>query len=213
MTSQINFNFPQTALEVHQISVTHGFKHDNHAQLIALMHSELSEAFESDRNHESPYRLILEADFGDATIEGEHGEFNLTHKPVGWAVELIDCCIRIFDFYGYLQREKFTETGYLKKGEFIENGRGTDTGRTHNVYNKIRDGDATLPWIVTVCHNYISASFDIERGIIHNSAYLYDVIFFIISYLEFLGIAPKKIMSEKIEYNRQRPYRHGGKKC
>jgi hypothetical protein len=190
-----SFVFPQVALEVYRVAVCHGWKHDDHAQKIALMHSELSEALESWRNHEEPYHLMLSADFEDATIK-------LARKPVGWAVELIDCCIRILDFFGYLLNEKI-----------IKNARNTtDTGRFREIYDKIKDG-ADLPWLITICHKYISTSFDIGFGIAGDSRYLYDAFSFIITYLESRDIDWKKIMSEKIEYNRQRPYRHGGKKC
>lgn len=47
-------------------------------ELVALMHSELSEALEAWREHQAPFHLR-------------------GGKPEGWAVELIDCVIRILD--------------------------------------------------------------------------------------------------------------------
>ena len=54
--------------------------------LIALMHSELSEALEEYRNGHSPTEVY----FNDSKPE----------KPEGIPVELADCVIRIFDFCG-----------------------------------------------------------------------------------------------------------------
>ncbi|MDP2941339.1 MAG: hypothetical protein Q8N85_03680 [Candidatus Omnitrophota bacterium] len=61
--------------ECHRIAKSKGWWEEerNHGELIALMHSELSEALEAMRNH------------------GKKAEV---------AEELADCCIRIFDYCG-----------------------------------------------------------------------------------------------------------------
>lgn len=77
--------------ECHRIAKTKGWwdKKRNEAELIALMHSELSEALEAMRNHG-------------------------TNEEV--AEELADCCIRIFDYCG--AREINLEKTLLKKIEY-----------------------------------------------------------------------------------------------
>lgn len=65
---------------IHKCAVDHGFwnKNRNFGEMIALMHSELSEALEAHREDKESFYL----------------EFD---KPEGWAVELVDCMIRILD--------------------------------------------------------------------------------------------------------------------
>lgn len=70
------------AEEIHQIAVDHGWWESgerNFGEMVALMHSELSEALEAWREPDAqPY-------------------FRVESKPEGWATELIDCVIRILD--------------------------------------------------------------------------------------------------------------------
>ena len=79
------------AKEIHENAVAHGWWEEERSlpEIIALCHSELSEALEAYRNHE-PYVWIKKS------MDDE--------KPDGVAVELIDCVIRIFD---YLQCREF----------------------------------------------------------------------------------------------------------
>jgi NTP pyrophosphatase (non-canonical NTP hydrolase) len=77
--------------ECHSVAKTKGWWEDerNDGELIALMHSELSEALEAMRNH---------------------------GKKEALAEELADCCIRIFDYCG--SRKINLEKALLKKIEY-----------------------------------------------------------------------------------------------
>jgi NTP pyrophosphatase (non-canonical NTP hydrolase) len=77
--------------ECHRVAKEKGWweAQRNDAELIALMHSELSEALEAMRNHGSKEEI---------------------------AEELADCCIRIFDYCG--AREIELEKALLKKIEY-----------------------------------------------------------------------------------------------
>lgn len=87
-----SLSIDQVAELINTINKQHGFWPEkvtdrNFGEAIALAHSELSEALEENRSSKPSY-------------------YEIGGKPEGWAVELIDCAIRILDMLaGYLPEE------------------------------------------------------------------------------------------------------------
>lgn len=99
--------FNEFAQEVHKNAVAHGWwdKDRSFPEIIALCHSELSEALEEHRNGKPLFYFITEIEDKGAAggsypamrtdIADHAGE-----KPEGAAVEMADCIIRILDWCG-----------------------------------------------------------------------------------------------------------------
>lgn len=96
----------------HENSVNHGFweKDKNFGEVIALMHTELSEAYEEYRNHKNVDETYYEKD----------------GKPCGVPSELADVVIRVFDFCGganidlekiILEKMEYNKTRPYKHGK------------------------------------------------------------------------------------------------
>lgn len=190
------------AKEVHANAVAHGWWETERdpAEIIALIHSEWSEALEEYRAGRPMVWYAVNADCqmcGDRpVIYNEICETNncdAGHKPEGIAVELIDGCIRILDFAAH---EKVS----LEFGE-------------------IESLQPTPPKLIADLHYYTSVALnDVGKDgkiIKHHfiPEFLGAAVYEAFRFIRVQGIDPEKIMLEKHEYNRTRPYRHGGKKC
>lgn len=77
------------------------------------------------------------------------------------------------------------------------------------------EGERTFPEIVALIHSEVSEALEEYRdgkpeGI---AAELADVIIRVLDYCAYAGIDIENVLEVKHEYNKSRPYRHGGKKC
>lgn len=97
------------AKAIHDNAVAHGFWDEvyNFGMIVALCHSELSEALEADRAGEPLVWLRRTCGVEDVTCDYLKGrecdypqpcDYQEDGKPEGAAVELIDCLIRILDW-------------------------------------------------------------------------------------------------------------------
>ena len=195
------------AKEVHANAVAHGWWETERdpAEIIALIHSEWSEALEEyragrpmlwhecmDEGQDPGDRPVVCEQCTDCYYYGKECEYR-GKKPEGISVELIDGCIRMLDFAAH---EKVS----LK---FME----------------IEPLYLSFPTFIAFLHYYTSSVLNEfgENGEIktpnHVPELLGEMIYNVFRYIRVQGINPEKIMLEKHEYNKTRPYRHGGKKC
>lgn len=195
-------NLNKFAREVHANACAHGWWETERdpAEIIALIHSEWSEALEEYRAGRPMVWYAVNADCqmcGDRpVIYNEICETNncdAGHKPEGIAVELIDGCIRILDFaahekvsleFGSIEPLQPTPPKLIADLHYYTSYALNDVGK----YGKIVEHDFIPKWLGVA---------------------VYEALRFI----HVQGLDPEKIMREKHEYNKTRPYRHGGKKC
>lgn len=169
-------NLTEIAKEIHENAVAHGWWEEYRPayEIIALIHSEWSEALEE-------YRAGR-----PMVYEGEGG------KPEGIAVELIDGVIRILDYIAMC-------------------------GGTYHIdlalYERINPVE--LPELVAHLHDFTSRSWLIpySDGMYINASVLAVNVKAVFVWINRQGFNPIEILKEKHEYNKARPYRHGGKVC
>ena len=178
------------AREVHAVSVEHGWwegeENNDIDTKIALIHAEWSEALEEYRaGRPMVYVLDIEGD-GEITPRYETDADKFAgRKPEGIAVELVDGVIRILDLMAAKDMD-FAQVGY--------------------VYGVKR----TLPQLVAVLH-YATAILGLEDD--DDARWLNSCIEAVREWLEDQGVDMDELMRLKHEYNKTRPYRHGGKRC
>jgi len=222
-------NLAETAKMVHENAVAHGWwetERDDH-ELLALIHSEWSEALEEFRAGR-PMIWFECADGVEAALQGcgINGVCKETHlcayrksKPEGIAVEIIDGCIRILDLLGH---DHFFEKVAAIDDESLNIKTLDDLiEKVPNAYNEVE-----LPELISWLHYFTAVAVDAlysELPIMRDDNEECIRNRFCTGLLEAFGIAAKWLQLKQIDfehilevkhnYNVSRPYRHGGKVC
>lgn len=203
----------ELAKEVHENAVAHGWWDDEleAPEIIALIHSEWSEALEEARAGRPMAYIIVhdgwQGDPHEAIVErGQDGKYmycgkEYSGKPEGAAVELIDGCIRILDYMGKLE------------ADLQEDGRASEVEGLYTDANVAKVPEK-LPELVAALHIYTAGSM-MTRGFrdlsIPDIFPLLEGMAAALSWVKKQGLDPLAILLEKHAYNKTRPYKHGKK--
>ena len=196
-------NLKEFAKEIHENAVAHGWweKDVPPEETIALIHSEWSEALEEYRagrpivwhncNVDCDVCEQCKGCYYHVNAEPEKCEYR--GKPEGIAVELIDGCIRILDYLAH--KDEDVELLISKSNPLLW-----------------CDGDVvSTAKIVSTLHYHTAIAHESCLGI--DASRLEYAMSMAFAWIEANGLDPVTILREKHEYNKTRPYKHGGKIC
>lgn len=204
----------ELAKAVHENAVAHGWWDDEREapEIIALIHSEWSEALEEARADrplvwygcgESENSIIVcnPQDEYECRMYGRELECQYrAKKPEGIAVELIDGCIRILDYFGEMDANIQEGDGSQSTLECLYSDANVE---------KVPDDVAHL---VAYLHLYTSQAMANSTVLIHVDIFgLLSALAAALSWVKKQGLDPLAILLEKHEFNKSRPYKHGKK--
>ena len=210
-------NLADLQKEAHAIAKAHGWWYTERTfgDLIALVHSELSEALEAYRERE------LEVYTPPDDVIGQPGKFGNTRqphpfpgvggyvnvkvstKPEGVASELADVVIRVADMAEWLKvdlaqaREEDEDLGEAKQA-YLE-------------YRLSGNLDSFGEWIAAIHEDVGDAGYHQRNRSANLGSHLVSVIWMVQKMAAHYGIDLDAAIEAKMEYNKTRPYRHGGK--
>lgn len=202
-------NLTEFAKEVHENSVAHGWWETDreYYELVALFHCEISEAMEEYR---AGRPMVWYGCKADDHVHCEPNQYYYTvncckscgyrkHKPEGIAVELVDLVLRILDYLGKEQ---------------------IDVPSVISPCGCSRDCIEKFPKFIAKLHDMISTSFtcyEIAEDFNQLSKdsddieLLVNTVSMVMYWFEQKGVDFEEVLLMKHEYNKTRPYKHGGK--
>ena len=183
--------------EVEDVNRTKGWydeKNLTSGELLALLHSEVSETLEAFRRWG-----LADATKPVRSEYGKHGEVirDIPSKPEGVGSEFADILIRLLDMSRRLNVDLDSAYKQHSSGRFGVNG---NFGCAVNVMHM------HISRLAFEFENY--PRFDDELSI---SYYYVRILKYLIQWSEFLDIDLEAEYKRKMAYNRTREYRHGGK--
>lgn len=206
--------FNELAEKIHKNAIDHGWWETERSfgEIIALCHSELSEALEEYRNDRplawyacNPYD-IFNGCKNMKHCENEVSNIGCTNitefcrykdsKPEGIAIELVDCVIRILDCFGHYK---------VDVDDLIANH-----------MNEVDTNDySNFGIFISWCHLFLSDAF-LQNEQRENSKFTYDNLAYVVidinNYLKSQGFNLIDLINIKHAYNVTRTYKHGGKR-
>ncbi len=198
---------------IHQNAVEHGWweKDRSIAGILALIHSEISEALEKYRDGKQMVYCESSSKGCETAQTIPLGDIETPcvfcsspdQKPEGIAVELADVLIRILDYCGYMGYDVVSDIHAAEDSAICEiKNWFTDTNRFDEYINLLHDDICFVSNFskVEYAEKYIGIGFG--QTIIHVVAWLCDH-----------EINVHQVILMKHEYNKTRPYRHGNKVC
>ena len=204
----------ELAKAVHDNAVEHGWWDDKREapEIIALVHSEWSEALEEARAGRPMAYIAVETGSQRDPVtsiipRNEEGKYvapwgmEYHGKPEGVAVELIDGCIRILDYMGEMGVEiqdndtgAYSEFDGLYSEDFIDEPLQPVAHLIANLHKLTSD----------------ALTYDEIIGSV-NPFKLLCTMALALSWVKWYGLDPLALLLEKHEYNKSRPYKHGKK--
>lgn len=181
-------NLPEFAKEVRRVSEDHGWHRPepSDGQMIAMIHSEWSEALDAYRNKKD-----------------EKDWYILGGKPEGMAVELADGVIRILDMMG-------NETEWLPEWDMDE----LPAEQTDEAENMGWTEDKHFPDVIAILHSWTACIYNNMQSKPYTAAEaMTEILKMVFGWMDARGNNPADILKLKHAYNITRPYRHGGKRC
>ena len=194
----------ELAQAVHENAVAHGWWDGKRSlnEIVALIHSEWSEALEEARAGRPLVWYACNVEHNpciprlDCLNAGKESECpSRGKKPEGIAVELIDGCIRILDFFGHREIEVDDKDENPVTVESLWNDR--------ELMDEVPD---TIADTIALLHACTSQTIIDEE---HDPACLLGAMSIALSWVHAQGIDPLALLLEKHEYNKSRPYKHG----